>query len=428
LSEEQYPDPATEAIGRIAQAALPAATLADVAARLAAARREEQDTGNRRRLAELHRQAAAEHAAAAAVYGPALNTTWLAAASLADLGAAWQAGHANTSRDPRAAEAAARVEQRLRRLHPPAMRHYDRRRGEGLTPAAAMAEAARVMAFVDPTAHTGPPGTRPALHATASPQAAAGHAAAAAYTPGLNPRWLQHASIFELGQVWQAAHRHAAADTRAAAAADQVEAQLRRLHPPAMRRYDELRAAGQPPAAAMAQAAVYLAHVDPTARPGQPSPAHPRLPTPEHRDGRKPGSELALPDPPAQPRTAGTASVPSHRAAPPGAEPAAPGTARDSAPAAAAAAGSHDTAAAQPGEHSPADQPVPAAPAVRADTGRAGPAAAAALRAQMFPQPLRTELAAASRLAPTSAPRPARPPTPSPGPSAAPPATGGPRR
>ena len=149
MSDEQYTDPSTEAVGRVAQAALPIATLADVAARLAAARRDEQDARDRRRLADLRRQRAADQAAAAAVYGPALNARWLAAASLADLGAAWHAGQANAEFDPRAAEAAARVEQRLRHLHPPAMRHYDHRRGDGLTPAAAMAEAARIMAFVD---------------------------------------------------------------------------------------------------------------------------------------------------------------------------------------------------------------------------------------------------------------------------------------
>ncbi len=278
MSDEQYTDPSTEAVQRVAQAALPLATLADVAARLAADRRDEQNARDRRRLVDLHRRRAAEQAAVAAVYGPALNARWLAAAGLADLGAAWRAAHANADIDPRAADAAARVELRLRHLHPPAMRHYDRLRGEGLTPAAAMAKAAHLMAFVDPKAHTGPPGpARPALNAMVSPEVAAGHAAAAAFTPGLNPVWLRHASVFELGQVWQAAQRHAGADSRAATAAEQVEQQLRRLYPPAMRRYDDLRGAGRSPGDAMREAVRYIAGVDPTAWPGDPGPRRPRL-------------------------------------------------------------------------------------------------------------------------------------------------------
>lgn len=380
MSDEQYTDPSTETVQRVAQAALPLATLADVAARLAADRRDEQDARDRRRLVDLHRRRAADQAAVAAVYRPALNARWLAGAGLADLGAAWRAAHANADIDPRAADAAARVELRLRYLHPPAMRHYDRLRGEGLTPAAAMAEAAHLMAFVDPNAHAKPPGpARPALDAMVSPEVAAGHAAAAAYTPGLNPVWLRHASVFELGQVWQAAQRHVRVDSRAATAAEHVEQQLRRLHPPAMRRYDDLRRAGRSPGDAMREAVRYIAGVDPTARPGDPGPRRPVLATDAH-PARADADALTVPagqDRQAAAATAGTRANP-------------------------ATTDVHEHTAAIPTER---------VLIVRAESGDP----TAVLRSQMFPRPIRAELAAAptrQALQLSTPPASNRPPTP----------------
>lgn len=275
MTDEQHPDPATEAAQTIAHSLMPAAAVAEVGARLLAARRRRRADQDERATAELRRQLAADHAEAVAAYGRALDPDWLTGCTLQDLGAAWQAAQRNAPVDPQAADAVNRIEDRLRDLHPAGMGRYDTLRAEGLTPHAAMAEAAHVMATVHP--HPQGTTTRPGLGGNFTEDIAAAHAAAASYTPGLNPHWIRHAHMSDLAAVWHAAHDHAADDTRAATAAHQVEEQLRRMHPPAMRLYDDLRAAGHGPADAMRQAAVLFAFVDPSARPGQPAPPRPQL-------------------------------------------------------------------------------------------------------------------------------------------------------
>jgi hypothetical protein len=278
VTEEQYPDPPVDAIQRLAHALLPLASLGDVTARLVTARREERSERDREEAARQRRLLAANRAVAAATYTPALHDEWLQRATLTDLGAAWRAGHLYADRDPQAARAAHRVEDRLREMHPPAMWHYTRRRADGLSPAAAMAEAARIMAFVHPNPYGPGPDRVGMLTNTADPATVADHANAEAYTRGLNPRWLTQASLFDLGQAWQAAHRHITADPRAATAAHEIEKQLRQLHPPAMRHYDGLRTGGYSAEGAMLLTAPLMATIDPTARPGPPAPVRRALP------------------------------------------------------------------------------------------------------------------------------------------------------
>lgn len=58
------------------------------------------------------------------------------------------------------------------------------------------------------------------------------------------PRWLQDASITDLGRSWGAATGWADTDPAAARAADRVEHRLRTLDPDSMANYDRARAAG----------------------------------------------------------------------------------------------------------------------------------------------------------------------------------------
>jgi hypothetical protein len=380
VTEEQYPDPPVEAAQRLAHALLPLVSLGDTTARLVAAHRDARGEQDRQEAARQLRLLAANRAVAAAAYTPALHDQWLNRASLADLGAAWRAGHLYVDRDPRAAAAVGRVEDRLRDMHPPAMWHYDRRRTQGATPAQAMAEAARIMAFVEPHPY-GPSPVRVGLGTAADAETVAAHAAAEAYTRGLNPRWLAQASLFHLGQAWQAAHLHIDADTRAAVAAHEVEKELRRMHPVAMRRYDDLRAAGHSPAAAMLQTAPLLADIDPTARTGDPGPTRRQLTVGE--------------DPPAQ------ADAAVHRAA--------AGQADAAAAAAAGTTDDPDTPATD--EHAAGIQ---TARGLTEDADHAEETGVALLRAEMFPQPIQADL--------TAAPDHAMPPPASPAPTRTPPA------
>ena len=58
------------------------------------------------------------------------------------------------------------------------------------------------------------------------------------------PRWLQDASIPDLGRAWGAATGWADTDPAAARAADRMEGRLRTIDPDAMAGYDQARAAG----------------------------------------------------------------------------------------------------------------------------------------------------------------------------------------
>lgn len=64
------------------------------------------------------------------------------------------------------------------------------------------------------------------------------------YTPALNSRWVQTASLANLGTAWGAAAGWADADPTAAVATTRIESRLADLAPAAMAEYDRLRAAG----------------------------------------------------------------------------------------------------------------------------------------------------------------------------------------
>jgi hypothetical protein len=103
-----------------------------------------------------------------------------------------------------------------------------------------------------------------ALAADRSAQAAA----RAGWAPAAHPEWLADASLTEVARAWGSALPYEYADAGAAVALDACEMRLRDLHPYAMRRYDQLRRAGQSRADAMRTAAPeFLKHPRPRPAP-----------------------------------------------------------------------------------------------------------------------------------------------------------------
>jgi hypothetical protein len=112
-------------------------------------------------------QERAERAGARARWAPASDRAWLRDAGLLDLGTAWSAAvpYADPASDrfEHSAQTAVRnCEERLRKLHPYAMSHYDRLRSEGMGRVEAMTEALPLFTRA-PHAHQQPASPRPAL-------------------------------------------------------------------------------------------------------------------------------------------------------------------------------------------------------------------------------------------------------------------------
>jgi hypothetical protein len=140
MTDQTYPDPFSDALGRTSQRAASLTTLSTALIRefmQYRARREAE-------RAAAEQAARAEHEARRRV-----QRTWSAAhhpafASRADLFTAartWGAAMPYAPADPSAAAALRASEDRLRALHPYAMSHYDRLRDQGASPFQAMREA-----------------------------------------------------------------------------------------------------------------------------------------------------------------------------------------------------------------------------------------------------------------------------------------------
>jgi hypothetical protein len=145
MTDQTYPDPFSDALGRTSQRAASLTTLSTALIRefmQYRARREAERAAADQAAAE--QAARAEHEARRSV-----QRTWSAAhhpafASRADLFTAartWGAAMPYAPADPSAAAALRASEDRLRALHPYAMSHYDRLRGQGASPFQAMREA-----------------------------------------------------------------------------------------------------------------------------------------------------------------------------------------------------------------------------------------------------------------------------------------------
>lgn len=118
-----------------ATAAEAMAQVAAVLARQAAARDEQARTAARREV-EAHQ------AEARLQWEPMLDPRRRADSTLSEAGVAWASAQAWKDRDPRAQEVSDLAEDRLRFLHPTAMRHYDQAREQGVDPVTAMRIAA----------------------------------------------------------------------------------------------------------------------------------------------------------------------------------------------------------------------------------------------------------------------------------------------
>jgi hypothetical protein len=214
MEPQIHPDPfgeaARRALQRTIQIASSAATGAQILihlranpARLAA---EQQEQARTAQLA----QARADRAAALASWAPGLDPNWMRQADLIQTARIWGAAvpyadPADPWSEASAAIAVQRCEERLRVLHPYAMRRYDANRSQGLAPVEAMRAAAPFFAYApnpyDPDwqprlAVTGAASARPD-HATASAARAGRHSwqqdfpvdirAALAQSPGGQP-------------------------------------------------------------------------------------------------------------------------------------------------------------------------------------------------------------------------------------------------
>ena len=147
MTADSHPDPFGEASHSVAREAAQFASiivsLGRVVVKRKMNRQQLQAARTERERRALKAQQSAERAAARARWAPANDPAWLRNASLLDTAAVWGAAvpYADPSREPSAVSAVQNCEGRLRELHPYAMARYDRLRGDGLSPAEAMAEA-----------------------------------------------------------------------------------------------------------------------------------------------------------------------------------------------------------------------------------------------------------------------------------------------
>jgi hypothetical protein len=195
MEPQIHPDPfgeaARRALQRTIQIASSAATGAQILihlranqARLAA---EQQEQARAARLA----QARADRAAALASWAPGLDPTWLRQADLIQTARIWGAAvpyadPADPWSEASAAIAVQRCEERLRVLHPYAMRRYDANRSQGLALVEAMRAAAPFFAYAPNPYERG---WQPRLAVTAA-RPRPDHAAASAARAGQHP-WQQ---------------------------------------------------------------------------------------------------------------------------------------------------------------------------------------------------------------------------------------------
>jgi hypothetical protein len=171
MDPQTHPDPfrdaARQAMQRFIQITSSAATGAQVLIHLRTAHAKvaaEQDEQERRALLA---QTQAELAEARASWAPGLDPDWLRQADLLQTARVWGAAApygnlADAWCDPSAVTALSRCGERLRQLHPYAMRQYDRFRGQGFPPIDAMQEAAPFFTYA-PEPRDGSYRPRPAL-------------------------------------------------------------------------------------------------------------------------------------------------------------------------------------------------------------------------------------------------------------------------
>lgn len=168
MEPAHYTDPLEDALSHASQRVAQVASLVAAMAQVVMQRRALEDArraagGDEHGIEPLADQERLLHQQARLAWAPAHDQHWLSQADLTQTAHAWASAAAWADRDPTAASALRKTEQRLRRLHPYAMAYYDRLRGEGTDPLTAMREAAPLFARF-PSARPGDPvPQRPAL-------------------------------------------------------------------------------------------------------------------------------------------------------------------------------------------------------------------------------------------------------------------------
>lgn len=145
-SEGMHPDPFGGALAitgqKIAELASVAALVGQTVVRMRARKAEQEADGKERgNNTAQDTERDAQLAADRAVWAPVLDKGWRKDAGLVDTVRAWGAAVRWEDADASAAEAVTAAEERLRELHPYAMRNYDALRAEGKSRFAAMMEA-----------------------------------------------------------------------------------------------------------------------------------------------------------------------------------------------------------------------------------------------------------------------------------------------
>ncbi|GAA1892370.1 hypothetical protein [Actinomadura bangladeshensis] len=157
---QQYPDPIAEGLQHSGQRMVQIVSAAVGVQQSFAQRRSRSKAVRQAKQAKadqaqarLRRAALAE---ARSRWGRAHDNKWLRQANLLDVAEAWGAAVPYADGNASAALAVRKCEERLRRLHPHAMSHYDRLRAEGTDALQAMEQAAPFFSR-DPNVRTGDP-------------------------------------------------------------------------------------------------------------------------------------------------------------------------------------------------------------------------------------------------------------------------------
>ncbi|MWA02346.1 hypothetical protein F8568_022435 [Actinomadura sp. LD22] len=160
---QQHPDPIAEGLQHGGQRLVQIVSVVVGAQQALAHRRHRlelvrrvQDEAVRRAEEHAERTASAE---ARARWSRAHDRKWLRDAKLLDVAEVWGAAVPYAPTNESAARALGKCEERLRDLHPHAVSHYDRHRGEGRQPLEAMTLAAPFFSR-DPNVRTGDPAPR----------------------------------------------------------------------------------------------------------------------------------------------------------------------------------------------------------------------------------------------------------------------------
>ena len=174
MEPAHYTDPLEEALSHGSQRVAQLASLAAAMAQVVMQRRALEEArkaivGDERSGQMLDEQERLLQRQARLSWAPAHDAQWLAQAGFVEIARAWAGAAAYADTDPVAASALRKCEDRLRTLHPYAMAHYDRLRGDGVPPLEAMREAAPLFARAPDVRVGDPADSRQALSREAWP-------------------------------------------------------------------------------------------------------------------------------------------------------------------------------------------------------------------------------------------------------------------